>query len=152
MAAGRPSGYKPPFVAQAAKLAKLGATDIEVADFFGVTVRTLYSWKNAHPKFLQSLKAGKEEADNRVERSLFQRACGYEQDALKIFMPAGAEKPVMAEYREVISPDTTACIFWLKNRRRDEWRDKVETEVSGSLILGLAEKMTKALERAQKAK
>lgn len=128
---GRPSAYRPEFAAQAAKLCALGATDVELADFFGVSIRTLDGWKVRHEEFLRALKASKEEADNRVERSLFQRATGYTHDAVKIFMPAGAKKPVFAEYREHVPPDTTACIFWLKNRRREEWRDKVDHEHAG---------------------
>lgn len=109
----------------------MGATDQELADFFEVDLRTLYRWKNDFPEFCHALKVGKEVADERVERSLFQRATGYEQDAVKIFMPAGAQAPVYADYREKIAPDTTACIFWLKNRRPDAWRDKQQTELSG---------------------
>jgi len=131
--AGRPTSFKPEYVEQAEKLAKLGATDAQLADFFEVDVRTVGNWKVAHPEFFQSLKAGKEEADARVEQSLFQRAIGYEQDAVKIFMPAGADQPVYAKYREVVAPDTTACIFWLKNRKSGEWRDKQEHEVSGEV-------------------
>lgn len=141
---GRPSDYSEEYVVHAEKLARLGAVDIEIADFFGVTVRTLYSWKNQYPEFLHALKAGKEEADNRVERSLFQRACGYEQDTVKIFMPAGADAPVMAPYREVIAPDTTACIFWLKNRKPDEWRDKTDVNVTTDM----AERLAKARKRS----
>lgn len=74
-------------------------------------------------------------ADERVERSLYQRAIGYEQSAVKIFMPANAAAPVYAKYREIISPDTTAAIFWLKNRRPDLWRDKQELEHRGSLTV-----------------
>jgi len=123
---GRPKTFRKEFVSQAKKLAELGATDMEIADFFEVSVRTLHRWKNSEPKFCHSLKAGKEEADSRVERSLFQRATGYEQESVKIFMPAGADEPVYAPFREAIPPDTTACIFWLKNRRSDEWRDRHE--------------------------
>lgn len=127
---GRPTDFKPEYVKQAKKLAKLGATDMELADFFEVTVRTIHNWKNNNPEFFHSLKAGKKEADARVERSLFQRAVGYEQAAVKIFMPANASEPVYAPFREVVSPDTTACIFWLKNRKPDQWRDKVEHGVT----------------------
>lgn len=133
MAAGRPSSYSKAFAKQAEKLCALGATDQEVADFFEVDVRTVYRWKHDHTEFCQALKAGKDAADERVERSLYQRAIGYEQDAVKIFMPASSPSPVYAPYREKIVPDTTAAIFWLKNRRASEWRDKRETEVSGSL-------------------
>ncbi|HRQ36250.1 MAG TPA: terminase [Chiayiivirga sp.] len=131
MPAGRPSTYSDTYPKQAEKLCRLGATDQEIADFFEVSIRTVYQWKLVHEEFAQALKAGKEEADARVERSLFQRAIGYEQDEVKIFMPAGAEEPVYAPYRAKIAPDTTACIFWLKNRRPDNWRDKREHEHSG---------------------
>lgn len=132
MPAGRPTDYKAEYAEQAKKLCQLGATDQEIADFFEVSQRTIYRWKAEHDEFCQSLKAGKEVADERVERSLFQKAIGYEQDAVKIFMPASKEEPVYAEYREKIAPDTTAAIFWLKNRRPDLWRDKTVSEHTGA--------------------
>lgn len=128
---GRPSKYQAKFAEQAQKLCQLGATDQEIADFFEVDVRTIYRWKADHDDFCQSLKAGKEIADERVERSLFQKAIGYEQDEVKIFMPANAPSPVYAPYRAKVAPDTTAAIFWLKNRRPDLWRDKAQTELTG---------------------
>lgn len=121
---GRPSLYKPGFVEQARKLCQLGATDVEIADFFRIAVSTLGNWKLDHPEFLEALKEGKAEADKRVEESLYHRAVGYSHDAVKIFMPAGADKPVHAPYREHYPPDTTAAIFWLKNRQPERWRDK----------------------------
>lgn len=132
MPAGRPSKYLPEYAEQARKLCLLGATDQEIADFFEVDVRTVYRWKAEHDEFCQSLKAGKEVADERVERSLYQKAIGYEQDEVKIFMPAGSEGPVYAPYRAKIAPDTTAAIFWLKNRRSGEWRDKAVSELTGA--------------------
>jgi hypothetical protein len=80
-----------------------------------------------------------------VERSLFQRATGYEQQTVKIFMPSGADSPIFAPFREVIAPDTTACIFWLKNRKPKEWRDKSELEVPG--LASLADVIAKARKR-----
>lgn len=121
---GRPSKYKDGFVTQAEKLCKLGATDMEVADFFEVEVRTLYRWKAEHDDFCQALKAGKAEADARVERSLFARATGYEHDEVDIRV-VGREI-VQTPLRKHYPPDTTACIFWLKNRRPEEWRDRQE--------------------------
>ena len=126
MPAGRPSSYSDDYAKQAEKLASLGATDIEVADFFEVDVRTIYRWKHDHDEFCQALNVGKTKADERVINSLYQKAIGYEQEAVKIFMPAGAEAPVYAPFREKIAPDTTAAIFWLKNRQPDQWRDKQE--------------------------
>lgn len=129
--AGRPTEYKEAYVEGARKLARLGATDAEIADFFAIDVRTLYRWKNTHDAFCQALKAGKDEADERVERALYHRAIGYEQEEVKIFMPGGASEPVYAPYVAKIAPDVTAAIFWLKNRRPQEWRDKVISEHVG---------------------
>lgn len=139
----RPTEYKDAYAEGARKLAKLGATDAEVADFYGVDVRTIYRWKNTHDAFCQALKAGKDEADIRVERALYHRAIGYEQDSVKIFMPAGADKPVYAEFIEKIAPDTTAAIFWLKNRRPDDWRDKRDVEHSGGVTYTIGEQVRK---------
>lgn len=131
----RPTKYDEVYAAQAKKLCNLGATDQEIADFFNVDVRTVYRWKHDHDEFCQALKGGKEIADERVERSLYQRAIGYEQDEVKIFMPSGASEPVYAPFRAKIAPDTTAAIFWLKNRRSQDWRDKQETEHTGGQII-----------------
>lgn len=129
MAKGRPSKFKPEFIEQAEKLCKLGATDIELADFFGVEVRTLYRWKGENEAFCQSLKAGKAEADTRVERSLFARATGYEHDEVDIRVVANAI--VKTDIRKYYPPDTTAAIFWLKNRKSGDWRDLKAVEMGG---------------------
>lgn len=127
-AGGRPTKYDPkntPKLAYAMALA--GRTDAQIADFLEVSEQTLNTWKKEHPEFLESLKAGKQEPDDMVERSLFERATGYDnKDAVKIFMPANAEEPVYAPYIEHVVPDVTAQIFWLKNRRPDRWRDRQE--------------------------
>lgn len=124
----RPTKYDPAFPEQARKLCLLGATDLEIADFFEVSVASLYRWKNEHPKFCEALKEAKAEADKRVEESLYQRALGYSHEAVKIFNNSG--EIVTAKYREHYPPDTTAAIFWLKNRQPERWRDKTEVEHS----------------------
>lgn len=124
MSGGRPTSFKPEFVEQARKLAELGATDREAAEFFEVAESTLYLWKHTHPEFSEALKVGKETADARVEQSLYRRALGYSHDAVKIMMSDGV--PVVEPYVEHYPPDTTAAIFWLKNRKPQEWRDKTE--------------------------
>jgi hypothetical protein len=129
MAAGRPSKFKPEFIAQAEKLCKLGATDIEMADFFSVDVRTLYRWKSENEQFCQALKAGKEEADDRVERSLFARANGYEHEEVDIRVVD--HTIVQTPIRKYYPPDTTAAIFWLKNRKPAQWREMKAIEHSG---------------------
>lgn len=127
----RPEKWEDRFVAIAAAVCRLGATDEDLAGILGVSVRTVNYWKSSRPDFQAALKVGKEEADDRVQRALYHRAVGYEQDAVKIFMPAGAVEPVYAPYKERIAPDTTAAIFWLKNRRPTEWRDRSAVELSG---------------------
>lgn len=121
---GRPSGFKKEFAEQARKLCLLGATDVEVANFFEVSTQTIDNWKVKHPEFFGALKAGKKEADDRVVRSLYQRAVGYSHPETKFFQNAG--EVITAETMKHYPPDTTACIFWLKNRDKENWRDKVE--------------------------
>ena len=151
MAAGRPPSYKKDFAKKAKKLAELGATDQEIADFFEVDVRTVYRWKHDHSEFCQALKVGKVIADERVERSLYQRAIGYEQDEVKIFMPANAAEPVYAPFRAKVAPDVTAAIFWLKNRRSQDWRDKREVEHSGGVEVSSKEQRDAAVAAAMRA-
>ena len=126
---GRPSSYDPEYVKQAEKLCKLGATDLDIAQFFEVHTATIYRWKLEYPEFSEALKRGKEQADELVEDRLFKRATGYSHDATKIFQYEGA--PITVAYIEHHAPDTTACIFWLKNRRPDRWRDVKAQEISG---------------------
>lgn len=124
--AGRPTLYRPKYDEQARKLCLLGATDVELADFFDVHIATLYRWKISHQSFCEALKAGKDVADDRVERSLYAKATGYTYDTVKIFNSDGS--PLVVPYREHMAPDTTAGIFWLKNRRPQEWRDRQPDE------------------------
>lgn len=122
----RPSRYKAEFAEQAEKLCRLGATDKELAEFFGVTEKTINNWKGAHPEFLQSLKAGKQMADAEVADKLFQRAIGYSHPDTHISNYQGliTVTPITKHY----PPDPTSMIFWLKNRRPDLWRDKPEPD------------------------
>lgn len=119
---GAPTKFKEEYIEQAEKLAKYGLIDKEIAEFFGVTEKTLNNWKQAHPDFLQSLKKGKEISDSEVIRSLYDRATGYSHPEDKIFNHNGKEMvvPTTKHY----PPDTTACIFWLKNRIPEDWREK----------------------------
>lgn len=127
---GRPSSYKPEFAAMAKKACEAGFTDQELADLLGVSVRTINGWKVEHKDFLASLKVGKAVADERVERSLFARAMGYEHDEVDIRVVGG--ELVTTPIRKYYPPDTAAAIFWLKNRKGADWRDKVENELTGA--------------------
>lgn len=133
-AVGRPSSFKPEFADHARKLCELAATDEEIAAFFDVSARTIYRWQVNHPEFCHALKVGKAAADDRVERSLFHRAVGYTFEGEKVFQHKG--EIVRATVTEHVPPDTTAIIFWLKNRRREDWRDVQDHKHSGHLTLG----------------
>jgi hypothetical protein len=130
---GRPTLYRPEYVEQAFDLTLLGKTDAQIAAIFGVSQQTLDDWKKSHPEFFGSLTRGKDIADGRVARSLYERATGYSHEAVKIFMPAGAEEPVYAPYTERYPPDTGAASLWLKNRQGANWREKVEHSHTVSL-------------------
>lgn len=121
---GSPTKFKPEFCVQATKLCRLGATDKELADFFEVAEATITTWKKSHPEFLVSIKEGKALSDAEVADKLFKRATGYEHKETKVFLHEGA--PVLVDVEKHYPPDATSAIFWLKNRRPDLWREKVE--------------------------
>lgn len=123
---GRPTKYDPAFAKQAAKLCRMGATDADLADFFEVSLSSIEKWAAIYPEFLRARKVGKAEADERVKRSLYQRAVGYQHDAVKFFTVEG--EVVREDYVERYPPDTAACIFWLKNRDKQNWKEKHEVE------------------------
>lgn len=81
--------------------ARDGLTEEQIAHNMGISAKTLYNWKEKHLQLLQALKRGKEVVDRQVENALFENA---------------------------INGNTTAQIFWLKNRKPDKWRDKQEYE------------------------
>jgi hypothetical protein len=127
--AGQPTKFRKQFSRQVEKLYTFGLTDPQVCQALGITDPTLQAWKRAHEEFLSAVKRGKAEADAKVEKSLFQRACGYSHPDVDIRVVANqiVETPLVKHY----PPDTVACIFWLKNRRSGEWRDRTEHTVEG---------------------
>lgn len=127
---GRPSSFKPEFVDLARKFCLLGATNEDLARNFEVAGSTIDKWIAEKPQFSGAVKAGREEADANVAERLYARALGYSHSAVKIFMPAGATEPVYAPYTEHYPPDTAAAFIWLKNRRKSDWRDKVEVDAT----------------------
>lgn len=121
---GRPSKFRPEYVEQTRKLCELGATDREIAEFFDVDRMTLYAWRRQHEELAEAMRVGKEHADERVVQSLYHRANGYSFDSEEIFCQGGMV--TRAPCVKHVPPDVTACIFWLKNRRREDWRDRHE--------------------------
>lgn len=139
MSGGAPTKYKTAYNGQAEKLCKLGATDAELAEFFEVVESTINLWKIEHPKFSESIKKGKTAADVVIANKLHSRAAGAVvkiQQAHKVKTVKYVKgKRVETESIEVVTlkqeypPDTTAAIFWLKNRQPKKWRDKQEIDV-----------------------
>lgn len=127
----RPTKYKEEYAKQAYKLCLLGATDEDLANFFEVDKATINRWKHDNPKFYDSLKRGKKIADANVADRLYQRAIGYQHKEDKIFNNNG--EPLIVPTIKYYPPDTTAAIFWLKNRQKDRWRDKQELDHAGAI-------------------
>lgn len=107
--------------------ARDGLTDKEIAQNMGIAESTLYDWKNKYSEISESLKKGKEVVDREVENALLKRALGYEYTETKTKSEGGVVTEVTTTIKQVI-PDVTAQIFWLKNRKHAEWKDKREDE------------------------
>jgi hypothetical protein len=105
---GRKSAFRPEYILIAKACARFGAIEDEVASYLSVSPRAFAYWKLEHPELLQALKLGTEASDDRVERSLYQLAIGWKGQA----------------------PNFSAACFWLKNRRKDRWRDVQQVEAA----------------------
>ena len=124
---GRPTSYKPDYARQARVVcALLGAIDTDLAELFNVDRSTIYDWKNKSPEFADALKQGKAELDAKVEKSLYERASGYEAPEDKVIFQDG--EPQVMQITKRYPPDATSMIFWLKNRQPERWRDKREID------------------------
>lgn len=128
--AGRPTVYRPEFAVVARGMAKYGANDFDIAEEIGITSMTLWRWRSKYPEFGAALLEGKDAFDDRVERSLAQKAIGYTYHSEKIFHHEGSiiRVPIVEHY----PPDVSAAKMWLGNRRPDKWKDKAEVELTGS--------------------
>lgn len=145
--AGRPTKYKPEFVERAKELCVAGALDVDIAREFRVSVSTLSSWKLIYPEFLAALRVSKEIANTNVEDSLYRRAMGYTRTEVEHKVVGG--KLVRIEVERFYPPDTTAQIFFLKNRKSSEWSDKQEVQHTGTVEL--TDRILRARKNAAKA-
>lgn len=117
--------------------ARNGLTEEQIATNMGITRTTLTSYKNKYSSILNALKRGKEVVDFIVENALYKRATGY---TVKEKVTRGTpetidgvitlKNPIVTITERHIPPDTTACIYWNKNRKRHEWKDKWVDEES----------------------
>src|SRR6266852_8273564 len=116
---GRPSLYQPEFAAQAFELCLAGATNQDLADTFEVGHSTIDNWLQKHPEFAQSVKRGRDLADGRVAHGLYSRAIGYTYETTRVVLHRG--EPVSVPQTVHKPPDVRAGIFWLRNRRPQQW-------------------------------
>lgn len=133
---GRPSLYKPEYADQARKLALLGLTDKQVADFFGVNPDTIYEWDRKHPEFAEIRARGKVAADGEMVASLWKRGIGFSHEDVHVTSYEGEVTltPVMKHY----PPDFQSISLWLRNRQPDLWKEKVEVNHSGRIDTSMA--------------
>lgn len=122
---GRPSKIVKVDFRQVEELAGLGLTEKQIGMVLGVTAATVDNWKK-HPEFLCALKTGKAKADSQVVRSLYERAKGYSHEEEVVFCHQG--QIITHTVTKHYPPDPTSMIFWLKNRDKANWRDKVEVD------------------------
>jgi len=124
--------------------ARDGLTDEQIAHNIGIHPSTLYDWKNKYPDISEALKRGKEVIDRQVENALLKRALGYEYEEVKQIIEKddkGKDRKRIEKTVKQVIPDTTAQIFWLKNRKPAEWRDKQNLEVEGNLDISSMDKL-----------
>ncbi len=115
-------------------LAQKGYTVKEIARDIGVAVSTVSKWIAENEELSEAIKKGRRFADSQVEMSLYQRAIGCKITKKRTVIQAGGngeQKPARVEIlEEEIPPDVTACIFWLKNRDPESWRDKHDIDLN----------------------
>ena len=146
----RPSDCKPDICDLARKFCMLGATDDELAELLAVEPATIAGWIAGFPDFAAALRQGRAIADATAAERLFQRAIGFSHEVEKVVQSGG--KPVTVKYIERYPPDTTALVFWLKNRQRARWRDRPEPEPEFATDDALAELEAAGLRARERAR
>lgn len=141
--------------------ARDGLIDKEIAEKMNVSPPTLYKYKKMFPQIVEALRKGKELVDVEVENALYKKALGYNVSVQKAFKVkdivynengkkiSETERIEYAEEEIHIPADTTAQIFWLKNRKRKDWRDKVEYESNSDDLNKVKELLSKISDEAK---
>ncbi len=108
-----------------------------LADFFGVTRRTIQNWIATHPDFADAVQRGRAVADAVIVRALFDRAKGFSHQVTRTTLYRGKERTITNTVS--YPPDTQACMFWLRNRQRQYWQAKAEAtpEVADDMVAAL---------------
>jgi hypothetical protein len=126
---GRPSSFNEKLSEQIVQLVEKGLTDKQICAIIEVPQSTLSLWKSTKPDFMKTLKIAKNAADQLVEVSLYKRAQGVSLPEEKVVWNKDLGKHEVVTVTKHYPPDTTAAIFWLKNRQPDQWRDVQRHEV-----------------------
>ncbi len=155
---GRPSEYKEEYNKLAYDYTLLGATDKQLAEFFGISESTIDNWKKEHPEFLGAIRAGKEIADMEVANSFFQNAKGYVTKNVRPIRKKvwNEEAQRLVDEIEMVEeivqhpPNTQAGVFWLKNRQPKKWRDKSEVEIDDKTPMTKEEREARIAELKKK--
>ena len=121
MPGGRPSVYKPEYAEAARSFCAMGAINETLAAQFEVSRSTIDRWIAAIPDFREAVLQGREAADGAVVSALFARATGMERKMTRVFCHNG--QPITVNYTVELPPDVRACMFWLRNRRPQQWRE-----------------------------
>lgn len=142
--------------------ARDGLINEQIANEIGIHPSTLYDWQKKYSEIAEALKRGKDVIDRQVENALLKRALGYEYE--EVTKERSIKKDMKGDYAidlqgfpiaemvttkivtKQVVPDTTAQIFWLKNRKPEQWRDKQQVEHSGHIDTGL-DKLNSILEQ-----
>jgi hypothetical protein len=132
-AGGRPTKFEEEMIPKLKRLAKMGATNRELAVVLGINESTLYEYLDQHPKFSKALQPRDAALTRRVKRSLYHRAVGYSFDSEKVFNDKGTI--VRAKVVEHIPPDINAVKFWLTNKAPGEWQDRTGVDITGNLVV-----------------
>jgi hypothetical protein len=129
---GRPSLYKPEYAEEARKLcAVMHATDLMLAEWFGVSERTINEWKMRHVEFFAALRAGKDVTDDLVERSTVQHIIGYHVLTEKVLQKGGPKHGGKITIREWVKGDPNAGLKWLAARRPEIYREQKNAAIKG---------------------
>ena len=149
--AGRPTIFRSEMSEQAHNYCLLGATNDELAAFFGVSPSTIDNWIARHRDFGDAVKSGRVIADARVARGLYARAVGYDHKIEREVILHGELRPVTTTVH--YPPNVQACVFWLRNRRRSTWgtRPAAPDEAPGDSAYDPLAELEAAGERARQA-
>jgi len=132
---GKPTKYKEEYNELAYKFCLLGATNVQLAEFFDVTEKTIYNWILEKPGFLDAMNKGKHFADANVAEALYKRAlgCSHKETHISNYLGMVTKTETVKHY----PPDTGAAFIWLKNRGAYNWKDKHEVEHSGDMSINI---------------